>query len=109
VVLVSPEQVRGGASNPAVPSDDRESSEHDSSPMLDSPHYTDHGNSPTTFFRSQQLIAVVGRNRTYRETSIEVDKDELSKSGSSSPSSSSSGMNMTPALITPEKTTGDVS
>jgi hypothetical protein len=72
VILVSPD--RGGASNPAVPSDDRESSPQ---------HHTS-----STLFEQEQPD--VGRSRTYRETSIEVEKHEMSKEA-------------TVVVVTPEK------
>jgi hypothetical protein len=73
VALISPE--RGGASNPAVPSDGRELSE-------DFPIST------------LSQLPIVERSRTYRETSIEVEKHELSKEAPSV------------AVVTPEKAKG---
>ena len=69
MALISPE--RGGASNPAVPSDGRDSS--------DDFHISPLSAEPT-----------VERSRTYRETSIEVEKDESAKE------------NPAAALVTPE-------
>lgn len=69
IVLITPE--RGGASNPAVPSDGRESSED-------------------YLISSLSMDPSIERSRTYRETSIEVEKDESAKENPSA------------ALVTPE-------
>ncbi len=69
LALITPE--RGGASNPAVPFDGRESSED-------------------FLISSLSMDPSIERSRTYRETSIEVEKDESAKE------------NPPAALVTPE-------